>query len=886
MNGAVRSWWSKLRGVPRRPRADEELAFHLAMETEANVRRGLDPEEAGRQARIRLGGVEQTMEAARDAWSLGRLEDLAREVRVAVRVLRRAPRFTLLVVGTLGLAIGASTALFAAFRQVVLPPLPYAGAERVVALWEIDVTSPGRLAVSPGNWVDWHERNRSFAALGLVMGHGVDLVGEDGRPQSHSAWLVSEEFFAATGARAAAGRLLLPEDFSADRLRVVGQQIADRRGVISYELWQRRFAGDPGIVDSRIQLEDGPLTIVGVLAPGFAYPDEADFWLQMPIPEYFRHIRVGNWLFAVGRLADGVSVARAQEDLDRVAAELAAEHPQTNPGLGVELVPIEQQVLGEARSMLAVLFGAVCLLLSISCATIAGLVLARSIERGGETAIRRALGASRRSLARQALVESALLAGGAAVLGAAVAVAALAALARTAPAALARLDGLRLDGAALVFTVLASAAVVAVAGLWPALHAAERTGRVGRGGGRATVGGGVLRLHRALTVTQIGVALVLLIGSGLLARSFAELLETDLGFRAEGLAALQAHLYDVAPSAEEKAAFTRRAIERFEALPGVTAAAASTAPPFHPNGIESREELEIPGGPAPLPGELRAASIDAVSPAFFATLGIPVVEGRGLTDRDRAGAPLVVVVNETLARALWPAGDAVGSRLSIGLRSAAAEREVVGVVADVRGRDHMTAPRPMAYFPLAQSREGSLVFVLRSDPDPARGLAAARRALAELAPSLAVDEAGTGTVDEMVADTLAPHRFYLLLLGGFSGVALLLALAGTYGLVSFTTARRTGEFGIRRVVGAVDRDLVRLVLRQTGLLIVGGLAVGGASALVLTRFLAGLLHGVAPNDPAIYAGLALLLGAVALLASWLPARRAAQRDPLPVLRTL
>ena len=883
MNGALRSWWSKVRGLPRRPRAEaelaEELAFHLAMETEENLRRGLDPREAERQARIRLGGVEQTKEAARDAWSLGRLEDLARELRVTLRVLRRAPRFTVLVVATLGLAIGASTALFAAFRQVVLPPLPYAGADRIVALWETDATAPGRLAVSPGNWVDWHERNRTFEELGLVQGYGVDLVGEDGRPQSHSAWLVTEEFFSAMGARAAAGRLLMPEDFA-------GEQPVERRAVISHELWQRRFAGDPAIVGSRLELEDGPVTVVGVLAPGFAYPDEADFWGPMPIPDYFRHIRVGNWLFAVGRLGDGITLAQAQEDLDRVAAELAAEHPQTNPGLGVELVPLEQQVLGQARSMLAVLFGAVCLLLAISCATIASLVLARAVERGRETAIRRALGASRRSLVRQALVESALLAGGAAVLGTAVSFAALRVLARTAPAGLARLDGLRLDGAALLFTALASALVVALSSLWPALHAAGRTGRVGRGGGRATVGGGLLRLHRGLTVAQIGVALVLLIGSGLLARSFGELLETDLGFRPEGLAALQVHVYDVAPSAEQKVELTRQVLERFAALPGVTSVAAATAPPFHPNGIESREELEVPGGPPRRPGELRAASIDVVSPGFFATHGVPVVEGRGFTARDRAGSPLVVVVNESLARALWPAGGAVGRQLSIGVRSAPSEREVVGVVADVRGRDHVTAPRPMAYFPLAQSHEGSLVLVLRSQGSPAAGLAAARQALAELVPSLAVDEAGTGTVEEMVADALVPHRFYLLLLGGFSGVALLLALAGTYGLVSFTTARRTAEFGIRRVVGAVDRDLVRLVLRQTGLLIAAGLALGVACALVLTRFLAGLLHGVAPTDPATFAALALVLGAVALAASWLPARRAAHRDPLPVLRSL
>jgi predicted permease len=878
MKDGLRAFLSRLAAVTWRRRReeaddDEELRFHLDMEAAANRRRGLGPEEARRRALIGLGGLERAREACREERSPGWLADLGRDLRFALRLLRRAPGPGLLAVLSLALGLGAATALYAILDLVLLAPLPYAGSERIVTLWESEQGQTELMQVSPGNWLDWRERTHTLAAIGLAEPWGVDLATPGGRPESLRAWRVTEGFFAAMGARPVAGRSFAAGDWDDAAAPAV---------VLSHGLWQRRFGGDPGVVGTTLRLDGVPVEVVGVLPAGFDYPHSRDLWLPMHFEPYHLVNRTGSWMWAVGRLEEGVSVEQARADLERIAAELAAEHPDTNARLGAGLVPLRQHLVGEAPRVAAILLAAVCGLLLLACSNVAGLLLSRTIARRGELAVRRALGASRSNLVRQLAVEALLLVAAAAALGLALAHLALTAFAATAPLELPGIETLRLDAPAVAFAVLLAAAVLALSTLAPALHLGAPGGRLRASGTAARGGRRQLRLQRLLTVAQVAVALVLLIGAGLLARSLALVLANDLGFRTRGLATAQVFLHDVAPAAEQRLAFVNGVVARLRALPGAEGAAAATSLPLHPEPYEGRDELRLVGEAGAGAADGTVVTMVSATPGWLELLRIPLRAGRRFTAGDRAGAPRVAVINETLARHAWPDGRAVGRRISVGFMAPPAEWEVVGVVADVRPGGHLGVPRPEVYVPYAQTAAWSVTFVAGTAGDAEALLPALREAVWAQAPELSLRN--VGSVEAFEAATLAGRRFPLRLLGAFSLVALVVACVGIYSLVAFIAARRLHELGIRAALGARRRQLVGGLLREVGGLVAAGVAAGLAAAALLTRYLASLLHEVDPVDPPTFLVLAAALAASALAAAWLPARRAARADPLRTLR--
>ncbi|HUG01665.1 MAG TPA: ABC transporter permease [Longimicrobiales bacterium] len=906
----LRRIWGWLRPGAAERRLDEEIRFHLEREAEEYERAGMTPEEARREALKQFGGVDRYAEASRDIRPTRWLEDLGRDVRVGGRALVRHPAYGSVAIAALVIGIGSSTFVYSAVRGVLMEPLPYPHADRIVTLWETNATTgEDHLQTSPGNVIDWRARNQSFEIIALAEPSGGDIV-VDGRPIAIPSWAVSEGYFEVFGIRPALGRTFTPEEYR-DSLRSAL--------MISYASWQRRFAGDPGIVGRSIEVDRVPRTVVGVLSEGFAYPAGApgDGGLSEPAKEFWEpradqpwdaRTRSGNWMPAVGLLREGVELGRAQADLDRVASQLAEENPSTNANLGVRAIPLLDEVLGEARILLSILAGVVAVLLLLAAANVASLILARATAREREFAIRGAVGAGRGRLVRQILAESALLVALGAALGLALAWAAVQLFAAVAAEALPRAANIRVDARVALFALGVSALVTVCAGLLPALRFARPDlGRPMRDGARGSTGGPPsARAQNALVVAQVALALVLLIGGGLLGRSFMRLLDNDLGFEPAGLATVQAFIYDITDGPAQRVAFVRDATERMRGLPGVRGAAMVSAFPFHPEQIDQRFNFTVVGRPAPAGTEPPSAQSTTVSPGYFYMMEIPLIEGRYFSEFDRAdwaaggdgsrtsiggvgssdetiGGLPVAIVSQAVARRHWPGESAVGQRFQ-GVREGSPEVEIVGVVGDIRPYGYDTDPRPEIYFPHGWNGSGAITFVARAEtPRGAPGLVdAMRETVWSLAPNQSIYHAGTS--EQMIASSLAARRFNLALILGFAGIALVLALIGVYGLMAYASARRTGEFGIRMALGAERADIVRLVLGRAAALTAAGAAVGVAVALGVTRFAASLLYGVPPNDPMTFAALALLLIGTGVLAGYLPARRAAATNPMEALR--
>lgn len=906
----LRRIWGYLRPGAAERQLDEEIRFHLDREAEEYERSGMTPQEARREALKQFGGIDRHAEASRDLRPTRWLEDLGRDVRVGARALLRDPGYGLVAVAALAIGIGSSTFVYSAVRGVLIEPLPYPHADRIVTLWETNATTgEDHLQASPGNVLDWRARNQSFEIIAMAEPSGGDIVVE-GRPVAIPSWAVSEGYFEVFGIRPALGRVFTPEEYR-DSLRSAL--------MISYASWQERFAGDPDIVGRSIEVERAPRTIVGVLPQGFAYPAGApgDGGLSEPAKEFWEpradqpwdaRTRSGNWIPAVGLLREGVGLGRAQADLDRVASLLAEEYPSTNVNLGVRAIPLRTELLGEAQLLLSILAGVVAVLLLLAAANVASLVLARAIAREREFAIRGAVGAGRGRLVRQILAESVLLVALGAALGLAFAWIAVELFAAVAAGSLPRVANVRVDAGVALFALSVSALVTLFSGLLPALRFARPDlGTSMQEGARGTSAGpGRAGAQNALVVVQVALALVLLIGGGLLARSFARLLDNDLGFEPEGLATVQAFIYDITDGPAERVTFVRQVIERMRALPGARDAAMVSAFPFHPEQIDQRFNFTVVGRPEPAGTEPPSAQGTTVSPGYFSMMGIPLVEGRFFDDFDRAdwapdasgqgdeiggigsgagaaGGLPVAIISETVARRYWPGESALGQRI-VGVREGAPEVQIVGVVGDIRPYGYDTDPRPEIYFPHGWSGSAALTFVARAEsPRGAPALVdAMREVIWSIAPNQSIYHAGTS--ERMIAGTLAARRFNLALILGFSAIALALALIGIYGLMAYATARRTGEFGIRMALGAGRGDILRLVLWRAAALTAAGAAIGVAVALGVTRFASSLLYGVPPNDPATFAALAFVLVGTGVLAGYLPARRAASTDPMDALR--
>ena len=886
----LRGWLARLFGLFNRKRREqefaEELESHLALHIEDNLRAGMSSEEARRQALIKLGGVTLTQELHREQRGLPMLETLFQDLRFGARMLFKNPVFSLIAVITLALGIGANTAIFSVVNGVLLRALPYHEPERLVMVWadrpilqaQIGIAD---IPVAVADFVDWRNQNQVFEQMAAMRPLRINLTG-GGEPESVVGLSASASLFPLLGARLALGRALLPEEDQPGANRVV---------VISHGLWQRRYGADPQLIGQKITLNDEAYTVIGVTAPDFQFPrkgelpsyytgpKKVDLYLPLAFTPEQMNNRRETILVVIARLKPGVGLGQANAEMNAIARRLTEQYPQTNTDKGVRLAPLQQQVVGKARTALLILLGAVGFVLLIACANVANLLLARAAGRQKEMAIRAALGASRGRVLRQLLTESLLLAisGGAA--GLLLARWGVEVLLAMAPDNLPRAYDIRLDTSVAGFTLLVSLLTGIVFGLLPALQAAKiNLGVTLKEGGRDAAGLLRRRLRGFLVVSEVALAFVLLIGAGLLIRSFARLTEVDPGLDPRGVLTMDMLLPFAKYKDGRDITFFQQTLERVRTLPGVDAAA--TVSPLPLSGGQYITGFGIEGRSSPTEQTFSAGN-RLISPDFFKTFRVPLIKGRLLAESDGAKAPPVVVINESLAHRYFANEDPLGKRITL---NGDATRVIVGIVGDVKHSALDEEATPQIYRAIAQLQFPTLFMSLavRASGDPMQMVAAVRGqvwAVDKDIPLLNIE-----TMERLMTKSVAPRRFNLLLLGVFALVGLALAAVGLYGVMSYTVTQRTREIGVRMAMGAQPGDVSRLVIGEGMNLALIGALLGLGGALALTRLLKTLLFGVSATDPLTFIAIAALLIIVALLACWIPARRATKVNPIIALR--
>jgi putative ABC transport system permease protein len=873
---------ARLRSLVGRERVDRELddemAAHLAMLTDDYVRRGMPRDEARRTALVRFGGLMQLKEQHRDERGLPFVDTTLQDIRYGLRTLRRNPAFSLVAIGTLAIGIGAGTAVFSIARAVLLRPLPYADPDRLVRVFE---TNPSknwtRNIASPANYADWRRRNAVFTDIGAyeqfsTTGSGasdVFLTGH-GEPQALKALGVTGNLLRVLGAAPLLGRTFTDEETFEGQARVV---------VLSYGLWRSAFAGDPSIVGRGVTLSGRTYDVVGVMAPDFFFPGR-DVQLWMPVayqPSIFVSARRPHWLGVVARRRPDVSLEQAQQEMNGIARALEREYPDTNTQMGVRLERLHDSFAFEPRPALLMLSGAVGLLFLIVCANIANLQLGRATARAREIGIRSALGAGRRRLIRQLFTESLVLSAIAGALGFGIAVAARAALLRFAASTIPLFADVRVDGAVVAFV----AALTVIAPLAFAVAPALRSATSGRLTDRGGIGTADARgLRSVLIGAEVALSIVLVVGAVLLTRSLLQLEAVDPGFDQAHAVAFTVTL----PSARYPARPDRlRAFEeidrRLREQPGVEAAGAVSTLALR--GFTWTGDATIEGHSASdYERELRHKSI---TPGYFRAMGIRLLAGRLLDERDTADQPPVTVVNLALVQRYFHGADAVGKRLTYGRpQDRAPWITIVGVVANEQQDAMDKLSQPQVYTALRQQLQNPMTFVVRSALDPAATAAMARREVQAVDRDLALTS--ITTLDDVVAEAMGDHRFRTTLMSSFAGVALFLAALGIYGVLAYFVSQRSRELGIRLALGAKPQELFAMVVREGLRPVVAGAAVGVAGAIGVGTVIKSLLYRVPPIDPATYAVALSALVAVAFAACAIPARRATQVDPLVALR--
>ncbi len=800
-----------------------------------------------------------------------RLEGLYGDLRQATRALRSRPAFTGVAVLTLGLGIGAATAMFSAVHAVLLRPLPYADADRVVILKRSNQADGSLAAGVPAADVrDLAERARTLEHVALADGiHGLRLV-KDGRAESLRTWVVSRGFFEAIGAQTQLGRAFVEDEFVAGNERVV---------ILGHHTWQTRFGGAADVIGQQVTLDGAAHTIIGIMPAQFGYPSRADAWTPRPPQPKDDAARGSPTMHGVARLARGVSLTDARTEVARIASGLAAVHPASNAETSIELVPLRRHLLGDVRTPLLLLLGAVGLVLLAAAANVAGLQLARGASRSREYALRAALGASSARVLRLVLTESLLLAACGGVLGVALAVAGTGVIETLAADHLPRVDGLRVDATVLAFAVGITVFSAVVAGVTPALHAARANLQsILAGGSRgSTQGPGVVGLRDRFVIAEIALALVLTIGAGLLVRSLDHALQNELGFDPHNRLTFQVWSYDDQHRA--RLGFFDAAADRVRELPGVRSVGMTTDLPFA-DGEQilspgRTAAFDLPHSPSRTSPTAAAVGIDD---GFAAAMGIRVVRGRNVTDRDGPETPAVALVNEAFVRRYLSGREPIGVPIRM---SSGQTREIVGVLADVRRQGFESEPEPEIYLPLAQEPRNGLTFVAHAEADPALLVAAVREALWAVDPNQAVW--AMRPMRDLLADWLRQRRFNTALLTAFATLALILACIGVYGLTAFTIEQRYRELGVRKALGGRSADILAVVLRRVLVLGVIGSAIGVAGAIVFTRFLRGMLFGVTAFDAPTFGFVSMFVVGTAVVAALLPATRATRVDPLVVL---
>ena len=810
-----------------------------------------------------------------------------KDVRYGLRMLAKNPGVSLIAVITLALGIGANTAIFSVVSAVLLSPLPYNAPDRLVSIWE-NVPEHGQWRVAPANFLDWKKQNTVFEDVAAFGGSAMTLTG-DGEPEQLNGTAVTAGYFEVVGAHPIVGRQFLAEEYQLGKDQVV---------ILGYGLWQRRYGGDRNIVNRTVTLDGNSYTVIGVMPQGLypARPSTAgriefdehsqEYWRPMSYFSYFASLRTAHILGVVARMKPGVTIEQAKADMNTIGARLAQEYNE-NKGEGIIVNPFINELVGNVRPALMTLLVAVGLVLLIACANIAGLLLAQHAARSKEIAIRAALGAARGRLVRQFFIEGLLLALLGTLAGLVVAQLGLKVLLKFVPQQIPRLAQVGLDWRVLGFTLVLSLVTCLLFGLIPAWNASkpDLQNALEQSGRTSGPGAARLRFRQLLVVFQVSVAVMLVIGAGLLIKSFWLLQKVDPGFRSEHVlsAGLNLPAAKYAQPAEINN-FFNQLMARISALPGVESATIAYDPPLQSNWVDS---FQIEGR-AVSADNRQSANFIPVGSDYFNTVGAQIVAGRGFTPQDDADHPGAAIVNEAFVRHYFPNEDPLGHRLKpsppgrIWNNQRLTSFEIVGVARDVKFAGLAAASEPAYYLPASQSPLTDMTLLVRTTADPTSIVAAVRQAVWSIDPNQPI--ADVKTLDQIVSDSIAQPRLNMLLMTLFGGLALLLSAVGIYGLLSYAVTQRTQELGIRMALGANVGDVLKLVLKQGMLLALIGEGIGLAAAFALTRLIRGLLFGVTPTDTTIFAGVVVVLTLTALVACWVPARRATKVDPLVALR--
>jgi putative ABC transport system permease protein len=846
---------------------EEELRFHLEQEAQLRRDRGQDPQAARRD----FGNVTLAREKTRATWGWTRVEAVGRDLRFALRLLRKSPGFAITAIAVLALGIGATSAIFSVVNAVLLRPLPFAEPDRLVMVWEKQPFGRSNV-IQTQNFLDWRARNKSFTQIAAIYQLSMNVSG-DGEPVQIPGMRITAGFFEILRAAPILGRTIAPAD------DVPG---ASPVCVLSYGLWQRRFGGRMDVLDRKIDLEGSPVEVIGVMPDGFAYPTmRADIYAPMRL-DPAEAARDGRNYQSVARLKPGVSLAQAQQDMEGIAAQTARERPDMNTKWSALVVPLMEQTVGKSRDILIVLLGAVAFVLLIACANVSNLLLMRAAGRQREMTVRVALGASRWRLLQQTAIESLVLAVSGGLLGLLLAYRSVPAIIQMLPSGfpLPRRGEIAIDSSVLWFSIAVSLLCGLIFGVFPAIQVNRaRLAEALKQGGRAVSTAG-RTLRNALVVAEVAVAVVLVVGAGLMVRSFVLLNDVDPGYRADHVLTVRMMLifHKYAESLPRRAALVENVLERVRTLPQVKSASSIHALPTKPTSGTWYERADRP----PMAPDARTGGdVSVVSADYFRTMGIPLLAGREFDRRDHIGSPGVAILNREAAKLLFGEENPMGKRLRIAWYPVD-NAEIVGIVENIHHNGLDVNPQPTLFLSNLQSPSLFTNLVVRTEGDPLAAVGAVKEAMRQVDPEQGAAE--IVSMEQLLSNSIAGPRLQTILLGAFGALGLVLACVGVYAVISYSVAQRVREVGIRLALGASPNIIRSLVLREGMTLAGAGVALGILAALALTRYLSTLLYTVKTTDPSVFAAVSALLLFAAAAGCWFPARRATTVDPAIVLR--
>lgn len=862
---------------------DREMRLHLELEVEANIKAGMSPAEARERAQRSFGNVNRAVDAAYDVKGGGFFESLAQDIRFGVRMLAKHKAFTSIAIVTLALGIGANTAIFSVVNELLLQPLPYRDAERIVMLWEVTPAGRHQNTTSRANFRAWRDQSTSYEYIAAFTDQRVNLTG-DGEPEELSMQLATADFFKVVGVDPLLGRTLLPEDAEPGKPPVA---------VLGYGLWQRRFGGQAALLGQTITLNNSKFTVVGVMPPRFEFHIKqrsgtgrpAELWSVLPMPNTPGANQRGRFLSTVARLKPGVTPEFAATELRTIHTRLSDEVPEYNKNYTAEVLPLREQFFGNVRRPLWLMLGAVGFVLLIACANVANLLLSLATVREKEIALRAALGARRTRILRQLLTESLLLALLGSILGLGFAWLGIKALLAISPRDLMSLHTVGLNFTVLAWTLGISLLTGIIFGLAPALHVSRLNlnDSLKEGGkSESSQASGNRRLRNALVVSEIALAVVLLASAGLLIKSFIRLQQVDRGFETDNMLTMVVRVPNARYQEDlQFVNFFAQVLERVRQLPTVRSAGMVNYLPLY-GGLGSATGFKILGRPEPPPGQGPSTDVRVADSGYFPTMGIPLLRGRNFSDAEQREVKHVILINEALARKHFANEDPIGQRLDVAMFEKPQPAEIIGIVGNVRYDSLIDESPPAVYFPHPDLTYSFMTLVIRTDGDPTAIAPAVQREIRTLDPNQPVSD--VRTMNQVMSEWVARSRFNTLLLGLFAGLATLLSAVGIFGVMNYSVALRTREIGLRLAVGAQPRQVLALILKQGLVLTLVGVVLGLGAAFALTRLLSGLLFGVAAFDVTTFTTISVLLVLVSLLACYLPARRAMRIDPLSALR--